>query len=305
MKCKNCGQKLNDGDLFCGNCGAPVPSGHSSKKVVYIVIAVAVILAIAAGVILALTIGSDSSDDSKPVAEIQSDTDSSKDSEADTYTGEEEDATGSSNTTGDTDSSHHADGSESEHPFTIDPESHADYTASLDPSEYAFYSSEISEFNFWYPTEFYNHVTYNTTSFDTTLGTSEEEITFTAEDSSQLMFRAIRRTDSMNLDEMTNTVYTSELGLLSSSEVILNTVTDGAGKIIVTGWDKTYPDNTVYSLTKVKSDYILQMKVVFPEYTNANDEHQKGYLTECYYRMCGFSDADPWRTYDEYLSEVN
>ena len=131
MKCKNCGQKLNDGDLFCGNCGAPVPSGHSSKKVVYIVIAVAVILAIAAGVILALTIGSDSSDDSKPAAEIQSDTDSSKDSEADTYTGEEEDATGSSNTTGDTDSSHHADGSESEHPFTIDPESHADYTASL------------------------------------------------------------------------------------------------------------------------------------------------------------------------------
>ena len=75
MKCKNCGQKLNDGDLFCGNCGAPVPSGHSSKKVVYIVIAVAVVLAIAAGVILALTIGSDSSDDSKPAAEIQSDTD--------------------------------------------------------------------------------------------------------------------------------------------------------------------------------------------------------------------------------------
>lgn len=88
MKCNNCGQKLNDGDLFCGNCGAPVPSGHSSKKVVYIVIAVAVILAIAAGVILALTIGSDSSDDSKPAAEIQSDTDSCKDSEADTYTGE-------------------------------------------------------------------------------------------------------------------------------------------------------------------------------------------------------------------------
>ena len=55
----------------------------------------------------------------------------------------------------------------------------------------------------------------------------------------------------MDLDEMTNTVYTSELGLLSSSEVILNTVKDGAGKIIVTGWDKTYPDNTVYSLTKV------------------------------------------------------
>ena len=109
----------------------------------------------------------------------------------------------------------------------------------------------------------------------------------------------------MDLDEMTNTVYTSELGLLSSSEVILNTVKDGAGKVIVTGWDKTYPDNTVYSLTKVKSDYILQMKVVFPEYTNANDEHQKGYLTECFYRMCGFSDADPWRTYDEYLSEVN
>ena len=35
-------------------------------------------------------------------------------------------------------------------------------------------------------------------------------------------------------------------------------------------------------------DYILQMKVLFPSYTAAEDEHQKGYLTETYYRMCDF-----------------
>lgn len=297
MKCKNCGQKLNKGDVFCGNCGAPVPSAPSSRKTIYIVIAIVIAVIAIAGIILGVIFLSDSSDD-ELTKRIQSAAEESRDTGSDQLDSDETDVTPDSENSSDTEDY------ESESPFVINPDSHADYTAALDPSEYESYTSEIPEFNFWYPTNFYNHVVYDTESHTTTLGTSEEEITFTADDGSQLRFQAIRRTDNLDLDEMTNSVYTTEMGLLTSSEKIINTVRDNAGKVIVTGWDKSYPDNTVYSLTKIRSDYILQMKVIFPSYTDSNDEHQKGYLTECYYRMCGFSDADPWRTYDEYLDEV-
>lgn len=270
MKCKNCGQKLSKGDAFCGNCGTPVPA-RSSRKGLYIAIGLIVILIAAAGIGLAIKLHSDSSEEIKTELPAESEADNRADADS---------------------------------PFTIDPNSDADYTAILDPSEYKFYASQIPDFNFWYPQNFYNHVSYSTDPYETSMGTNEETIIFTAEDTSQLRFLAIRRTDSLDLDTMAKTIYTSELGLLTSSEVIINDVKDYSGKVIVTGWDKQYPDNTVYSLTRVTDDYILQMKVLFPSYTTAEDEHQKGYLTETYYRMCGFSDADPWRTYAEYLSEV-
>lgn len=270
MKCRNCGQKLSKGDAFCGNCGTPVPA-RSSRKGLYIAIGLIVILIAAAGIGLAIKLHSDSSEEIKTELPAESEADNRADADS---------------------------------PFTIDPNSDADYTAILDPSEYKFYASQIPDFNFWYPQNFYNHVSYSTDPYETSMGTNEETIIFTAEDTSQLRFLAIRRTDSLDLDTMAKAIYTSELGLLTSSEVIINDVKDHSGKIIVTGWDKQYPDNTVYSLTRVTDDYILQMKVLFPSYTTAEDEHQKGYLTETYYRMCGFSDADPWRTYAEYLSEV-
>ena len=189
-------------------------------------------------------------------------------------------------------------------PFNIDPNADADYTTALDPSEYEFYSSSIDEFSFWYPTDFYNDVTYNTRLDTISYGTNIEEITFSADDGSQLIFQAVQRTDSMNLEEMSDYVYTSEMGRLTSAEVILNNVKNGSGKIVVTGWDSEHTDNTVYCLTKIKSDVILQMTVLFPDYTDEADQLRKSYLTECFYRMCGFSNADPWRTYEDFVREA-
>lgn len=108
----------------------------------------------------------------------------------------------------------------------------------------------------------------------------------------------------MNLEEMSDYVYTSEMGRLTSAEVILNNVKNGSGKIVVTGWDSEHTDNTVYCLTKIKSDVILQMTVLFPDYTDEADQLRKSYLTECFYRMCGFSNADPWRTYEDFVREA-
>lgn len=134
-------------------------------------------------------------------------------------------------------------------------------------------------------------------------GTNLEEITFSAKDGSRLIFQAVRRTDSLSLDDMTDRICSSELERMSSSEVILNHVKDNYGKVIVTGWDNERDGYTDYCLTKIKQDTILRMTVQFPGYTNDDDELRMGYLTETFYRMCGFSDADPWRTYEEYIRE--
>ena len=70
-----------------------------------------------------------------------------------------------------------------------------------------------------------------------TISRGMEEITFSAKDGSRLIFQAVRRTDSLSLDDMTDRICSSELERMSSSEVILNHVNDNYGKVMVTGWD--------------------------------------------------------------------
>ncbi len=61
-------------------------------------------------------------------------------------------------------------------------------------------------------------------------------------------------------------------------------------------WDKL-----VYDLVKVDKDYVMQMMIAFPVYASEEDEMYKGYVTECMYRMCGFSgSSQPPRSYEEY-----
>ena len=296
----------------------PAPAARRSRAPIYIAIAAAAVLIIAAGAGLTVWFLSDSSaENTRQTAALQDsdpadDTDStfswrngrnnadSEDGQNDTQEEKKEEKQQE-----DTDTAGHGntDSEEAGFPFLINPSADADYTAALDPSGYEFYSSSIDEFNFWYPTDFYNEVTYNAQPDKGQYGTNLEKITFSAKDGSRLIFQAIQRTDSLSLDDMTANVCTSELGRMSSSEVILNHVKDNYGKVIVTGWDNERDGYTDYCLTKIKQDTILRMTVQFPGYTNDDNELRMGYLTETFYRMCGFSDADPWRTYEEYIRE--
>lgn len=87
---------------------------------------------------------------------------------------------------------------------------------------------------------------------------------------------------------------------IHDSEVIVNRMKDDYGKIVLTGWADAAYDRTVYDMIKVEGEFVMQMKVVIPTYTDREDELQKGYFTECMYRMCGFSDAE-----DSYRSIAN
>ena len=299
----------------------PAPAARRSRAPLYIAIAAAIVVVIAAGAGLAVWFLADSSaENTQQTASLQdsdtadntdssfprgndadhADTEDNADSQEEerTENTEESDAEDSGSTgNGNTDSR------ENTSPFVINPSAEADYTTALDPSGYESYSSAIDEFSFWYPTDFYNEVTYNTQPDAVQYGTNLEEITFSAKDGSRLIFQAVRRTDSLSLDDMTDRICSSELERMSSSEVILNHVKDNYGKVIVTGWDNERDGYTDYCLTKIKQDTILRMTVQFPGYTNDDDELRMGYLTETFYRMCGFSDADPWRTYEEYIRE--
>lgn len=297
------------------------PAARRSRAPLYIAIAAAVVIVIAAGAGLAVWFLSDSSTETTQQTASRQDSDPADD--PDSSFSWKKDGNSTDGTDGKTDSQEedkkeedkedtedrdntdngNADSGESASRFLINPSADADYTTALDPSRYESYSSTIDEFTFWYPTDFYNEATYNTQPDAVQYGTNLEEITFSARDGSRLIFQAIQRTDSLSLDDMTGNVCTSELGRMSSSEVILNHVKDNYGKVIVTGWDNERGGYTDYCLIKIKQDTILRMTVQFPGYTNDDDELRMGYLTETFYRMCGFSDADPWRTYEEYIRE--
>ncbi len=313
MKCNNCGHDLPDDAVFCEACGTrvtetndiPTPPRQTGKRTLLIF---ALMFVAAAGIGLALRHVSSSSstqDTNKP--ESNSSTNTSPEVAQSDHTSDkpDSDTVPSSNTDSGTDrDTSYSSSEDTDTPFILDKNASADYTKILDPSDYAFYSSDdIEEFSFWYPTDFFNDVLYDTNPTAISYGTNEQQIIFSADDGAQLTFQAVRRTDSMTLTEMSTYVYTTEMGTLTSGETILNASKDDYSKIIVTGWTDDSFTYTVYCMTKVKADYILQMRLIFPASTSEDDRMQKWYLTECFYRMCGFSDADPWRSYTEYVKE--
>jgi hypothetical protein len=139
---------------------------------------------------------------------------------------------------------------------------------------------------------------------DVKYGYNLQTITFTASNGSALIYSITRRRDSMSLDEITNYVYVSERNSLNDPEDIINTTTEDHGKVIVSGWDDMRHDRAVYDLLKTTDEYVLQMTVYFPDYTSEEDRLEKAYVTECLYRLCGFSGSSkPTRSYADFLEE--
>lgn len=343
MVCKNCGYQAEDNAIFCEQCGARIvpdvseasqtsgvsnasetsrtsgvshaseaPRKTKSRTPIYIAIAAALVLIIGAGAGFAIWYLFPSSKESTQDDVSLSESEISHILSSQDKKTAENNVRSSSNT--DSDSSEtdrpirEPDNTQDKTaqnniPFTIDPNADADYASALDPSKYEFYTSGIDEFNFFYPTKFYNEVAYNTSPDAGPYGTNMEEVVFSAEDGSQLTFQAVRRTDTLDVESMSGQVYAREFKQLTSPEVILNKISDGSGKVIVTGWSKEHPGNTIYCLTKIEQNTIFQMVVRFPDYTDSTDRLRKSYITECYYRMCGFSGADPWRTYEDFIKE--
>lgn len=190
--------------------------------------------------------------------------------------------------------------------FGISETTVEDYGANLDPGQYRYYDSGTSGFYFSYPTALYNTVTVNETAGQSETGENMQTISFSGSSGSELTFSLSRRTDDLTTEGMTERLVSGARGSVTEFEEILNTTKDGYGKLVFTGWTDGSYEKTVYCLVKVEGSYIMSMTVVTPNYKGNQDELYKGYVTECLYRMCGFSDVTaPWRSFNEYAEGVN
>lgn len=187
--------------------------------------------------------------------------------------------------------------------FQIYADTEENYANALLPEEYLYYDSGIEDFSFYYPDNLYCSVEVEENQ-DCEYGHLVKKITFSGSKGSQLIYQIIRRTDSSSIDFETTYVYSKESQGLYAKEDIVLSAKDDYGRVIVTGWDSSAKDNVIYDLCKIEADYILQMKVIFPDYTGESDKIQKGYVTECFYRLCGFSGADRGpRSYEEFVKD--
>ena len=184
--------------------------------------------------------------------------------------------------------------------FGIDSSSTEDYGAVLDPDTYQYYDSGIRDFSFYYPAELYNDVVYNEEPAENAYGTNVESICFKASGGSELIFTISKRKDDLSLEQITNHIYENEsASMIDAAKLVLSAEAD-YGRVIMTGYtiDKS---KLIYDMVKAESDYVLHMKVIFPQYTGEEDQLQKGYVTECIYRLCGFSGSSKMpRSYQEY-----
>lgn len=175
----------------------------------------------------------------------------------------------------------------------------ADYSMNLDPSRYARFDSKIEDFYFSYPTNLYYRCDVSTEPRAGQYGTVAYDICFYATDGSKLIYRMLERTDSYSNTEMRDFIYESEYAALQDSHKISKN--DYGSRGIVTG--VTADGLLNYDLFYVSDDYVMQMQVITPDYEDKQDEWQKGYVTECIYRLCGFSgtSATGCRSYEEYV----
>lgn len=166
------------------------------------------------------------------------------------------------------------------------------YSNALQPEEYQFYNSGIADFSFWYPTNLYCDVKEYNQDDDmwNEYGHIIKEIDFFGSRGSKLSFKLIQKEDGFSIDDATAYVHAIETGKLNEPTDIVFGTTSDHGKVIVTGWDSNY-EYPIYDLYKIEDDYYMQMEVIFPDYEDSYDKMCKAYVTECYYRLCGFSDS--------------
>lgn len=184
--------------------------------------------------------------------------------------------------------------------FRINADTIENYAANLDPYTFLTYHSQISDFYFSYPAYLYNMVAYSEEPVENSYGINLQSIDFKGSNGSELIFQISRRTDNHSIEQMTNYVFNMQTSLLSEAVTLQHNSEADYGKVIMTGYDSTYT-YSVYYMAKIEPDYVLQMIVVFPIYVSSDDKLQKDYITECLYRMCGFSGSSaPVESYEDY-----
>lgn len=164
---------------------------------------------------------------------------------------------------------------------------------------FGYYDSRIGDFAFSYPLRTFSEVEYDDRSYKNAYGKNIQSIKFTEDGGGSLLFRLSRRKDSSSMAKMADAVYQQEAGDMSGAAKLVSSVKPDHARVVMTGYDAG--GGIVYEVIKTDSKYVMQMKFICPPYEDEEDQLEKGYLTECIYRLCKFSGSGKWvRSYDEY-----
>lgn len=311
MYCKKCGQQVNEGAVFCGNCGTKIigslieknnkrNSGKKAGKVLLAVIAVALFAGGGIGVAFLLKdvkkadVVSSGEILEQPEEEAEMGNSLSTDEEE----AENEQDTIQLKIEEDTENV------EDEYAFFgIKKGAVESYESALNTNNYQYYNSGIENFRFFYPAELYSDVFYSEQEEETLYGINIKTISFVGSAGSELFFFLSRYEDGVSIEEISEKIYNTEKSeLIDAADVVYGTYEDH-GRIIVTGYEGE-DLKPVYDLFYVDSEYVMQMKIIIPAYQGIEDKLQKAYVTECMYRLCGFSGSTAnCRRYETFKAE--
>lgn len=192
--------------------------------------------------------------------------------------------------------------------FGLDRDTVTDYGNALEPQRYLSYNSGCKDFYFSYPADLYCDVQVNRETNRTDYGENTETVRFMGTDGSELVFILSKRMDTNGMEDMTRYVYNVEHTRLYEATELINSVSEDHGKVILTGYTGPEKQIVMYDMTKIEEDYVMQMRVLYPEdprIDNEKDKTEKWYVVECLYRLCGFSDTKYTpRTFDEYVEST-
>lgn len=172
-----------------------------------------------------------------------------------------------------------------------------DYSKVLEPGEFIRYTGTQPSFAFSYPKDFYTSEQVSEDGSSVLLDTRESSAHFTCE----------ARTDGSTLTDCYEQLYREhEAALYSAETVYAKPKTPSGARFIVTGYADAACTVAVYDLVYITDMNVMEMRVVYPPVTGAEDKNQKWYYVECLYRMCEFSGSSRApRTYEQYLKGEN
>ena len=175
----------------------------------------------------------------------------------------------------------------------------------LDYTRYNTYAdSKVPNFSFAYPASIFNSMVEDTSRSEGCYGTIIKTVSFSGSDGSYVNFTLSQRNDSRSIAEMTQYVSDFEKGFFFSPVDIVNTSMDDRGKVIFSGFVDSSMSSTVYNLTQIENNYVLQMKLYYPTPHSQDDIDHINYYIDTMYRMCGFSgSSNSPRSYTEFVQK--
>lgn len=313
MYCKKCGQQINEGAVFCGNCGAKIigspveenNKGSSAKKAGKVFLTVIVVALFVGGGIGAVLFLRDTKKADENFSEEVLEQPEKKTEMGNSLLIDEEELVKNEQNTIQLQTEENTENAEDDYAvFGITKGVAESYESALNTNDYQYYNSGIENFRFFYPATLYSDVFYNEQEAETPYGINIKAISFVGSAGSELLFSLSRYADGVSIEEISEKIYNLEKsGLIDAADVIYGTYEDH-GRIIVTGYEGE-DLKPVYDLFYVDSEYVMQMKIIFTAYQGIEDKLQKAYVTECMYRLCGFSGSTAnCRSYETFKAEI-